>query len=306
MMKFINYNNILWIDVQNPQKKDIDYLKQNFKFHEFILNELIPPSQRAKVEQYKDYLFIVIHFPVYDDKLKITRLVELDILVTKNVIITVHTKLVMPLKILFDECNLYKDKKIKYMSGNDAGKLLYYIIDSILLSCFSKLENISLLIENIGNEMFKGKEKELIAKILLIKRDILDFRRALKPQKSILESLSKCVPLFFNQEIVPYYQDLIGDYIRIWDLLENLHETIYALGDTNESIFSYKLNERMKFLTIFATLLLPIGLISNIFSMSIRFPTIISDNPNMFFYILIIMILTIIGLVFWFKKSKWI
>lgn len=305
MMKFINYKNILWIDIQNPQKKDIDYLKQNFKFDNFILDELIPPSQRVRVEKYKDYLFLVMHFPEYNERLKTTRIVELDILVTKNVIITVHTKLILPLKILFDKCNLYKEKKEQYLSDKNTGKLLYFIIDKIFMSCFSKLENISFSIENIEKEMFKGKERQLIAKILLLKKDILDFRRSLKPQKTILESLNQLAIIFFNSEIKPYYHDLMGDYLRIWGLLETHQETVNALGEANEAIFSYKLNERMKFLTIFATLLLPISLISSIFGMNILMPHFIRQNPNSFLFILSGMAFVTILLFLWFKRLKW-
>ena len=206
-MRKIAYNNLTWTDMKNPSDIDIDYLKGRYQIHQLILNELIPPSYRSRVEQFDNCIYLVIYFPVfYKDKQR-TETRELDIIVSQEFLITSHYKSIIPLKEIFDKCKLYQEDREKYM-GQGAGFLLYKIIDNLLRHCLPKLEHISEKIDSAEERIFNGEEKEMVKKLSIIKRDILDIGKAIRPQNSILKSLSSISSTFFGKKYNIYFQNL--------------------------------------------------------------------------------------------------
>ena len=105
MKQEIKNKEIKWINIANPNSKDVQFLKKNFDICPTVLKEYIPKIKRPKVEEYKDYLFIVIHFPVFNGKTKKTISTELDIILFRNTLITSHTGLLPELKKIFGYIN---------------------------------------------------------------------------------------------------------------------------------------------------------------------------------------------------------
>lgn len=294
---------ITWIDIEKPTENDVDFLRENFNFHELVLNEIIPDTIRTKVDVYDDYFYLVLHFPAFDKATRSTRSQELDILVNNNTIITLHKEAIIPLKSIFDQFNLYEEEKQKYISEADGpAKMLYHLIDSLLNSCFPKLDHISENIDQAERAIFQDEEKNMIREVSIIKRDILDFRRALKPQRQILESLEVTVIKFFGENYKPFFNDLLGHHMRIWDNLENYKELTESLESTNATLFSSKLNETIRILTIFTALLMPISIIVGVFGMNVIVP--FQSHPQGFIIILSLATLTILSIYLYFKKKK--
>lgn len=301
-MNTIALKKTTWIDMEKPSQSDVDYLRQNFKFHDVVLNELLPDTIRTKVDSYDDYFYIVLHFPAFDKTTRTTHSQELDILMTKNTIITSHKETIIPIKSIFDKCNLQPEEKNKYFSDGPA-KLLYYILDELLNSCFEKLDQISSNIDKTEKSIFQGKEREMIREISIIKRDILDFRRIINPQKQILESLHLTINKFFNSdEYSPFFNDLIGHHLRIWDTLDNYKELVESFEATNATLFSSKLNEIMKIFTIFTAMLLPISIVTSIFGMNVVVP--FQNHQYGFFFVLGISTIVLVFIYLYFKKRK--
>lgn len=301
-MNTIAFKKTAWIDIEKPSQNDIDYLKQNFKFHDIVLNELVPDTIRTKVDSYDNYFYIVLHFPVFDKTTRTTHPQELDILITRNTIITSHKEMIVPLKSIFNKCALQKEERGEFFSDGPA-KLLYHILDELLNSCFEKIDHISSNIDKTEKSIFQGKEKEMIREISIIKRDILDFRRTIKPQKQILESLYLTINKFFNSDnYSPFFNDLIGHHLRIWDTLDNYKELIESFETTNSTLFSSKLNEIIKILTIFTAMLLPVSIIVGIFGMNVVVP--LQDHPYGFFIIVGSSAITPIIIYTYFKKRN--
>src|SRR3989344_5020472 len=209
MRKIIKGPKITWVDIQDPTQDDINYLRKNFKFHPLVLGELIPPGHRPKVEHYDNYLFMMFYYPVYSKEKKETRSRELDIIVTKDTVVTSHYRSILPLKALFDSCNLYEESRQSYM-GENAGLLLFYILSGFWKTCLTKLVQIDKRLDIIEREIFRGKEKAMVTEISYVKMDILNFWRIIEPQGEILNSLASEGTLFFGKEINPYFSDIQG------------------------------------------------------------------------------------------------
>lgn len=305
MKQEIKNKEIKWINIANPNSKDVQFLKKDFNICPTVLKEYIPKIKRPKVEEYKDYLFIVIHFPVFNEKTKKTISTELDIILFKNILITSHTGLLPELKKIFERCNTDKDVK-KYYLRENAVYLAYHILDKLIDTRMSMLDHVDDHIEYIEDQMFNGNEKKMVNKIAMVKHDIISFRRIVKPQRMVLESMVRLIPRINNKDFFKYSSEVIGSNIKVWNTLENHKEMIEALEHTNESLLSYKLGNTMKILTAFSVIVLPLSLIANAFGMNITNGMPFIDSSFGFWIVLYLMfIITSISFIF-FKYKKWL
>lgn len=305
-MEKIQIQKLTWIDLVDPDKKDIDHLRKNFNFHPIVLKELLSPTLRPKVEHYDSYLFMVLHFPIYHPQEKATKSMELDFLITKNVLITIRYAKIKPLQEFWAKCQ--SDKQYLYFQDSPA-LLLHCILGELSNFSLRQIDHITKKINDIERRMFKTKktkeETELVEKILLIRKDILDFRRTVKPQAMILKSLKARGIEFFGKKIGPYFTDIIGDYMRVWDLLENHKETIESLQEANDSWLSNRTNLVMKILTMFAVVVFPLTLLAAIWGMNTKYLPIVGMAHD-FWIVLTIMAVGTLFMLVVFKAKKWL
>ena len=302
-MKTVEFKNITWIDFSDPNADDVQYLQENFDIHPIAIEEFITPTYRAKATQYDNCIFLTIHIPLYNAKARTTYPGELDIVITKDHLITGHNKEILELNTFFSSLEESEGKRRIYMSKTPA-HLLYSILEKLLDSCFPRIDHIHEKLLNIEEQVFNDKEKEMVLEISIVKRDILNFRRTLKPQRHIIESLAQMKTNLIAPELALYFQDLAGTNIRLWNALESNKETIESMEETNNSLLSNKLNLTMKVLTIFNAIFLPVTVYSNIMSMSTSVP--LSANPSGFWIHVAIMLFISIFTIVLFKVRKWL
>ncbi|MBU4338067.1 hypothetical protein KKD57_00730, partial [Patescibacteria group bacterium] len=192
MRQEIKNGEINWINITNPQKNDVEFLKSDFNICPSILKEYIPNIKRPKVEEYKNYLFVVIHFPVFDRKERKTISAELDIILFENVLITSHNGLLPELKKVFEKCKTDETAKNYYIK-NSAIELVFRILDKLIDTRLPMLDHIDDHISDIEEQIFRGNERKMVNEIAIVKHDIISFRRIIKPQRMVLESLSRKV-----------------------------------------------------------------------------------------------------------------
>ncbi|MFA5871950.1 MAG: magnesium transporter CorA family protein [Parcubacteria group bacterium] len=301
-MKQIETKKVTWIDFTEPSADELLFLKK-IKLHPLALEEFSMPSARPKASLYGNCLYLTLHIPLFDKLNRRTFPSELDIVITKTHLITGHDQDIFQLRDFFEKLRKSKKAKEKFMSKSP-GYLFYYIIESLLESCFPKIDHINKNLDSIEEEIFKGNEKQMVHEISYVKRDILNFRRTLKPQKSVLESLARDDYPLLEPSLRPYYQDLVGTNIRVWSALENAKETIESLEETNDALLSDKLNHTMKVLTIFSAVMLPMTVISNILAMSAPIP--FGHSSSGFWIWIGIMLIVSAITIGVFKWKKWI
>ena len=172
---------------------------------------------------------------------------------------------------------------------------------------FRQIDHITEKIDKLEKEIFEQEnpqtEAKIVEKISVIRRDILDFRRTLKPQYTILNSLKMRGVDFFGKTTEPYFVDIIGDHMRVWELLDNHKEAIESLQEANDSLLSNKTNRIVKLLTIFTVIVFPIVALSNIFSMSAPFYEPFAKGSII---IMLVMVMCSLSILLVFKKKKWL
>ncbi|MEI7891014.1 MAG: magnesium transporter CorA family protein [bacterium] len=300
-MKTVAFKNITWIDFSDPSADDVLYLQENFDIHPLTIEEFVTPTYRPKATQYDNCIFLTIHIPLFDTKARTTYPGELDIVITKDHLITGHNKEIFQLEDFFAQLQNSEGKRRLYMNKTPA-HLLYNILELLLESCFPRIDHIHEKLENIEEQVFNNKEKEMVFEISVVKRDILNFRRTLKPQRHIIESLAQMKSPLIAPELSAYFQDLTGTNIRLWNALESNKETIESMEETNNSLLSNKLDLTMKVLTIFSAIFLPMTLYSNVMSMSTNIP-LSHNNEGFWIHTAIMLIISIFTIIlFWVKK----
>lgn len=306
-IKKITTSQLTWINIVNSEEEEISFLREHYKFHPLDLKESYGSvrSQRPKLDDHKDYLFLVLHFPIYHKKTRRIQPEEIDFFVGKNFLITIHNNELIPLKDFFKICFDSEHYRERYLSKNPS-VLLYEILDRLLYHLFPMLDHMGEDIEKIEKNIFGGNEKKMLKEILLIKRNITNFRKIMQSHKTIIKKLIAMDSTYFPKvDMGPYYHNLIEETKDIWEILETQKETIDALHQTNETSISFKLNDIMKTLTIFSVIVFPLTLIASIFGMNTQYSPFVG-HPNDFWIIMGIMASLTLFMYLYFKLRKWI
>ena len=294
---------ISWIDILKPTKADVDFLKKQHSFHPIILDELLHFSARSRVEFYENYLYLTYHFPVYDKALRTSRRAEVDFLITKNKVITVHYEALEPLDSFMRSINNNPNFKARVMQ--DSLHCTYFIVEEIINFSLRQLRHVEDNISSISQEIFKGMESKMLEKISYIKRDILDFSVISAPQEILLSSLVEAGSKFWGEENKIYLSDLVGDYIKVSQHVESYKSAIEALESTNGQLLSAKTNAVMQKFTIMAFLTFPLFLFTSLASIDFvnKF---ITASPLRFWAIFFTVGGIVISLVMIFRKKGWL
>ena len=303
-IRTIDSEKVLWIDIVNPGKEEMEFLKKKFDFHSLALEDCLSTIERPKIDDYDDSLFIVLHFPSYNFSTRRLDTEEIDIFIGENYLVTLHQGNLKAHKNLFEECLEKEDFRKKIMSKS-SGYFLYEIIDRLLSRCFPILSKMNRNIEGIEDDIFSGHPSRFINReIMVIKRNILNYRKIIKPQRSVLMALERKTKRFFPEELDDYFGDLSDQSEKMWDLLENYKELVDGLNEANETLISHQVNNIMKILTIFSVILLPLTLLSGIYGMNIDLP--LDENPYSFFIVVTIMLTIAVCMIMYFKKKGWL
>ncbi len=253
-MRSIKGKKITWIDVFKPTDEDLVALKKLHRFHPVILDELLHPSSRTHIEEYKDYLFLVYHFPEFDQEAKTSRRTEIDFLVTKDTIITVHYENLDQLNLLFDLLARNQKERERILNG-DTLLATYYSFEKAISFSLRQLRHIEERVGSVGQEIFNGKEEKLLRTISYIKRDILDYRLIVHSQEKFFTELIDIGVKFWGEKSRVYLTDLVNDNVPVHRNLDNYYQTIESLETTNAQLLDAQTNKIIKRFTVGAFLI---------------------------------------------------
>lgn len=302
----IKYKNFSWLNLYQPKSKEIDYLRENFDFHPLDLEDCLSPVQRPKLDEYEHYLFMVLIFPYYDPKSRRIYASEIDFFIGPNFLITLNDGKLAPLINLFRQCQINDFLREKYLDRGVV-QLLYEIINKLQTYCYPMLDHINHDIDRLEKNIFTGYEKKMVEEILLIKINIVNFRKIMQAHKSIIKKLiNKSNKYFISKESIVYFSNVLEQTKDIWDILEGQKENIDALHNTNESLISFRLNDIIKILTIISVTLLPVNLIASIFGMNAVAGMPFIQHPYGFWVIIYMMFTLMVIMIYYFKKKKWL
>ncbi len=305
MQTVIENNGLTWLNIKNPSQKDVKKFTSLSGISPGLAKELTTQSQRSRADNYFDHLHISLHVPLYDRHNKTTNSGEVNIILTEKNLITVHQGENLPIKAILKRVK--QDTKLQkgiFEKGSDY--LLFYLIEELLNSCLDKLDHINEKIDLLEKEIFEENKKSMIKEITRVKRDILSFRRILKPQKNVLEELAQIKSPLLKNNFYPKYSCLINLNIRVWNSLENTKEALEAMEETNNLIASFNLNQTIRFLSAISLITFLLSVTTGIFSMLPFEAFSLSQNPLTFWLIIVFMaIISLLSFII-LKKKNWL
>jgi magnesium transporter len=292
-----------WIHIESPRTADRDWLEEHFKFHHLDYEDVYSRNQRPKLDQYDEYVFIVLHFPLYEKETGRVVTAELDLFMGPDYLITLPNIPLPPLAAMFERYREREDLREDVFSKG-SGYLLYKIVDTGVDASFPMLRKMSLKLERLEDDIFEGRSSEIVRDLSDAKQEIINFRKIVRPQRAVLRDLERTKQRYLQEELEIYFDDISDAAERIWDTLENYKEVVEALESTNEAVLSHRLNDSFRILTAASVVLLPLTLIASIFGMNVAFPG--EGSEAAFYLILAVLAVVLGGLVLLFRRRGWL
>jgi len=299
----VKWGRITWVNVEKPTSNDIEYLAQTYMFNLFDLEDCMSRIERPKIDEYENYLFVVLHFPVFNVQARVTTSNQVSIFIGANFLVTVHSGELKPLEKLFNDCQQNERAREENM-GRSSGYLLYRALDRLVDYCFPIMNRVIANVEEAEDRLFTDRARDSVRDISILRRDIMAFRRILNPQPSIVKSLEERDYPFLREDLDVYFGD-IGDHLgKIIETLDEYKEVVEGLNASSDSLFSHRTTQIMKMLTILATMLLPFVLVSSIYGMNIDLP--FQTSPYAFVITIAVMLCISGAMLLYFRSKRWI
>jgi magnesium transporter len=292
---------LAWVHLDSPRNEEAAALAERFGWHPLDVEDVLSKRQRPKVDEYDDYRFVVLHFPVYDKAVQRLNAGELDVFLGPDYLVTLPTVELLPVTRLFQRCS--DDPELRdTLFAKGSGYLLYHVLDDLFDYCFPILDKIGHKLDRVEDDIDEGRFQEIVRDISRVKQEIISYRKIVKPQRPTLRVLERHVERFLPEELDLYFDDLVDASERIWDLLDNYKEVVEALEATNEAALSHRQNDVLRVLTVFSVLLLPLTLIASVFGMNVAFP---GEGTAAAFWVLVVaMVGVLAGLLAFFRLKR--
>lgn len=308
-LKIIHTKNLRWIDITSPNEKDIVYLKENFKFHPLDFEDVVTPATRTKIDEYDQYLFIILLFPVINRENGEIKPSEVDFFVGKDFIITIHDGFMNTLNNMFSSTQLHDHARIQYMTQG-TGFLLFSILEALFKRSAPILDKINQQMLEASKSIFQI-QASVLEHLLELKKNIIMYRRIVRMHRYVLGRLSHSIkPYLRFKDSSAYFQDLTEYAENIWDVLGSDKESVESFEETNQSLGTHRINEKLRVLTVLSVMVSILTLITDIlifFERDHLEKNLMLSNESL----LVLFFFTVLSLVstftlLYFRKRRWV
>jgi magnesium transporter len=301
----ITYQGLTWVNIEHPTTLETDYLAQNYSFSQLDLDDCLSRRQRPKIDEYKDYLFVVLHFPKWYKEVQIARPSQVGMFIGKKYVVTIHAGELTPLVKFFEVCKENVVVRRRNMNKGSAF-LAYRIIDLLVDYCFPIMDKILSQMESVEDAVF-DEEVEAARELAVVRRDIIAQRRIIWPLRAVIAELEPRLRKFTTRNLGPLFGDTVDHLNKIWDTLDECKEVIEVYKDSDYVLGTDRINRIMRILTIFSAIILPFVVISSIWGMNVHMPGGLTEGNHISFYLLLlVMVLVAAGMLFFFHRKHWI
>jgi magnesium transporter len=287
--------NVLWLDVQDPTEGDLKLLREEFGFHELALEDVARAHQRAKVDQYEGYYFIV--FYAFRER----QACEVNLFVGTNYLVTVHRGEVPEIT---ETVQRWRQNGDRLEPG--VGVLVYSLLDAIVDGYFPVLDEIAERVEDLEEAIFNPRRQNSLAELFSLKKELLNIRRVLAPERDVLNVLVRRDQPMFGQETIVYFQDVYDHAIRVLDSIDLYRDQLSSTLEAYLSVASNRLNVTMKRMTALATILMSVTVIASIYGMNFQLKPFPLESETGFDFAVGLMVVIALVSAYWFRRIDWL
>ena len=302
---YLDNETTTWIHVQgHPTEAALRELGRTFSLHSLVLEDILNTGQRPKIEYFDDQIFMIMNLPLIEEDT--VNIQQTSFFLGKNYLISFFVGDFIPFEPIIKRL---QDKGSRLRS-HGADLLLYSLLDVVIDQGFPLLENFSLQLEDLEEQIIESVGKDTLRKIHTIKRELILIRRMLWPQREVINQLQRGDHDLIQAGTLIYLRDCYDHTIQIMDLLESYRDMTASMLDIYLSSVSNKMNEVMRVLTVIATIFIPLTFIVGVYGMNFDRNASAWSMPELgwsFGYpmVWIIMISMAIGMLVAFKRREW-
>ncbi len=264
----VNRTNITWLNLDGlHQVETLEKLGQCFSLHPLVLEDILNTDQRPKLEDYGDYLYLVLKMLHYHEATRKIEVEHISLVLGPNYVISLHEsggEFFSPLK-----------ERLKNSKGRirreGADYLAYALLDLIVDQYFILLEKLGEDIEDLEEELVSNPTQETLHAMHQLKRDLLISRKSVWPLREVLSRLERAESPLIKESTGVYLRDVYDHVIQVIDTIETFREMLSGMLDIYLSSISNRLNEIMKMLTIIATIFIPLTFVAGVYGMNFKY-----------------------------------
>lgn len=299
---FLQETGISWISFEGiPEIPVLEELGLKFGLHPLTLEDILNTDQRPKMEDYGDYLYIVLKMFYFDNPGKVDiKSEQISIILGANFVISVQEQagsIFQPIRERLDNARGRLRR-----SGPDY--LTHALIDAIVDHYFLILENSGERIELLEQALIKSPSAGMLDTLQGLKKEMILLRKSLWPLREMISTMERSESPLISKSSVVYFKDIYDHTIHIIDTLETFRDMLSGMMDIYLSSISNRMNEVMKVLTVIATLFMPLTFIAGIYGMNFKY---MPELEWRWGYAMVWgILLTIAGLmVLYFRRKNW-
>jgi magnesium transporter len=255
---------LLWVDVIAPSGDDLDLIEEEFGFHNLAIEDASLIHERPKVDQYDAFLLIIFYAMSHDESVSGISLQQLSIFAGANFVVTLHGAELPILEAISDRWQLNHDR----IKNHAAGLLVYSILDALVDEYLPVADRISDRIDQIEESIFGRFDATAQQEIFRLKRDLINIRKVLTPERDVLNVLMRRDTPVYNDETVRYFQDIYDHLLRVLDSVDTYRDLLSSALDSHLSVLSNRMNKVMKTLTASSIILMSMTLVAGIYGMN--------------------------------------
>lgn len=302
MVDTISFGTLKWHHITNPTVEDLDFLRDNFHFHPLDIDDCSSFVQRPKIDIYDDYFFLVLHFPLLDKRTSLVKTEETKIFWGQDFIITVANSHYV-VQDLFNLIKLNPEELEEDAISGTSDAILYKVLYRMMKETFLLVERLGTEIDFINRELFEAKSEKIIEQISRFRKNIIQLNTIFKPQLRLFHKFESGEVRGFAEDMEDYWGNILDFYQKMWDMIDDYGELVAGLSNTFDSLQANKTNEIMRVLTIISTIVLPLTFITGLYGMNVKLP--FGNLSFAFWIIMALCVGVIVGLLFSFRRKRW-
>ncbi|NWJ44663.1 MAG: magnesium/cobalt transporter CorA [Chloroflexi bacterium] len=294
--------NFFWLDLSSPSEEELNMVAKEFNFHHLAMEDVTHRLQRPKIEEYENYFLGIFYSISLKDEFKELVFHELAFFIGANYLVTIHYE---PIPELAEAEARWKRNNVQTVKM--IGPVVYAMLDTLVDNYFPIMDKMVDYAEELEDDIFQGNgmHTKVTGKLLELKKLFLQMRRIIAPERDILNVLTNRDNRIFGDDALFYFRDVYDHLTRVTDTLDLYRDQIGSTMEANLSVASNDLNSVMRTLTAFSIILMTDALISGIYGMN--FENIPELKWSFGYYgALSLMVGITVGLVFYFKRKKWL
>lgn len=278
--------------MQSPTREEVRELMERYSIHPMAAEELLIPTTRSKVDCYPDFIYLILHFPVWKRQNKEST-IEIDFIVGKDFVITSRYGSVDPLHKFSKMFEVNSVLDHNGLVGEHGGFTFYYMMREIYRSLSDELESIREAFEDIEKKTFTGHEKEMVFEISKISRELLSFRHATALHKEVLDSFTSASRSLFGADYDHYAEATTSEYIKVEKTIQSLYESLSEVRETNNALLEAKQNQNIMTLTGITLITTVIGVPIALFEINFKYAPIVGSTNDFWIFTGLITTVTI-------------